>query len=192
MSYLAADAIWTATKERVEGINTIGPSGRVMPSSGVNRIKCDRVKGAPISMDQWRALGCANAYIEIAYARSSASPPQGGNIYLYDIDVRIGVAYLIADAASLAATLQVAKSLAQRHEDMLTQALSYPNSMLVTQAAGKAYDGTTLASGTATGIVSGCLFARGATIVGDGTGGSNVYEVEHAFTGTANVAAATS
>lgn len=192
MSYLASDAIWTAITERITGVNTIGPTGRVMPTTGAARIKCDRVANGPEVMQQWRTLGCANASVEIAYSRHEGSPSQGGNIYLYLLTVTVAVSYNLTSQAALGPTYQVVKSLAQRHSDMLDQALSYTNAMLVTQAAGKAWDGSTLASGTATGIVGGSLFYKGMTITRDDGDQSDLYETEHVFTGTANVAAATS
>lgn len=194
MANLASDAIWTAIAERIQGVNTLGPAGRCMPATGATRIKVDRVIGGDDDMQRWRTLGAANASISVEYERSPQNPPQGGTVYLYDLRVTIAVSYNLTAQAALAPNYQVVKSLAQRHHDMLVQALCYPGVLLVTQATGVAYDGSTLSAGTATGIVSGCLFAAppGMTITRDDGGQSDLYETAHSFTASAYVQAATS
>lgn len=188
MAYLAADAIWTAIAERIEGVNTIAP--RAMPSTGVDYIRCDRVEGSDVAQRAERSIAGPIASIAIEADRSPNTTPTPSTLVLYDLKITVRVTYNIASQANAAATYQSTKSIAQRHMDQLTQALCYPGVLLVTQANGTAYDGTTLAAGTATGIISGMLYPGPATIISDAEGFSDIYEINLAFTAQAMVSAA--
>lgn len=189
MAYLATDAIWTAIAERIEGVNTIAP--RAMPASGGTAyIKCDRVEGADVTQLAIRSLAQPIASIQIEVDRSPNTTPMPGNVFLYDLTVTIRVTYNLTSQAEYASDYQHTKSLAQRHFDMLTQALCYPGVLRVTQANGVAYDGTTLAAGTATGLVSGMLFPGPCKVLRDDGNDSDTYETELLFKATAYVTAA--
>lgn len=191
MAYLAADAIWTAIAERIEGVNTIAP--RAMPASGASAfIKCDRVEGADLTQLALRTLGSPVASIQIEADRSPNTTPMPGSAFLYDLTVTVRVAYNLTSQAEAANQYQHTKSLAQRHFDMLTQALCYPGVLAVTQATGVAWDGNTLNSGTATGLVSGMLFPGPCRVTRDDGGQSDTYETEIVFHATAYVTAANS
>lgn len=190
MAYLATDAIWTAIAERIEGVNTTVP--RAMPTSGDGFIKCDRVEGAENLQLALRTIGQPVASIQIEADRSPNTTPMPGNLFLYDLTITVRIGYNLTSQAEAANQYQHTKSLAQRHFDMLTQALCYPGVLAVTTAAGVKYDGTTLSAGTATGLVSGMLFPGPCRVMRDDGGNSDSYETELVFTATALVTAATS
>lgn len=193
MAYLATDAVWTAIAERIEGVNTIAP--RAMPTQGQDGyLKCDRVEGQGTYEQATRALAQGNASIAIEVERSPQSGPMLSNSLIYLLRIRVRITYNLTSQADNANVYQATKSMAQRHADMLTQALCCPDTLLVTQAQGVSWTGGVLPAGTATGLISGMLYpdSPGMTITRDDGDNSDVYETELAFTATVDVAAATS
>lgn len=183
MSYANLDAIWVTIAERIAGTNTVGPSGRVMPTSGDYVIRVDRLPGGDDWTNEDRAIAGAVASIDIELERSSQTTAQPGSVYLYDMRVKIKITYNLNDPADTAADYQADRSVAQRHPDMLTQAFGWPGA-LATVTTTTTLEGRTVTSGTATGIVSGMLMpaSPGVAVVGDSVPGEK-YEMEHTFGG---------
>lgn len=183
MAYANIDAIWVTVAERIAGVNTVGPSGRVMPTTGDYAIRVDRLPGGDDWTNEDRAISGPVASVEIELERSAQTTAQPGSVYLYDLRIRIKVTFNLNDPADGAADYQADRSVAQAHADMLTQAFGWPGALAAVTVT-TTLEGRTVTSGTQTGIVSGMLVPTppGIALAADSVPGEK-YEVEHTFGG---------
>ncbi|MEM9067085.1 MAG: hypothetical protein AAGE52_01225 [Myxococcota bacterium] len=178
MAHLASEAIIGAIRCRLE--EGADPPVRAIPTGtygdGVH-------EGQPEATDALRAL--VNPRVEVIIAsvtRAPQTPPQPGNLILYDLVIEVRCVRSFTAKHSLDTNARAALRAAMATDaDVIAQALTYPGALRV--------DGT----GETTGLVSGMLRHTGSVVdpidFEDGQGGRLV--TTHSFSGVACVAPAT-